>query len=82
MTCITGASSTDCTVPFSDFYNGSVATFNTPFFSAGDMFISLLLVIGIVLAIIAMIQRAIFANKIKRKFLGVNTIDGKEIFDI
>lgn len=51
----------------SDIYNGNVATFNTPFFSAGEMFISFLLVIGLILAIIAIIKSSIFNVSVTKK---------------
>lgn len=57
-----------CTTNLSDFYNGSVNTFNTPFFSAGEMFISFLLLIGLIIAIIALIKSGVFSVAVNKKY--------------
>lgn len=51
-------------------------------FSLGEMFISLLLLIFLILAIITMIRGAIFAVSVHRKFLGNNSRDGKEFYKL
>ena len=82
ITCLNNSLGMDCTIPLSDIYNGNVATFNTPFFSAGEMFISLMLLIGLILAIITMVRRGIFSVPVKRKFQGVNQWEGKEEYEL
>jgi hypothetical protein len=51
-------------------------------FSGGEMFISLLLIIGLIMAIISMVVIGIFSVKIHKKYLGVNQMEGKEIYDL
>ena len=82
ITCTNNPTNTDntCTIPFSSIYSGNVASFNTPFFSSGEMFISLLLLIGLILAIITMVRKGIFSIKVHKKYLGVNQMEGKEIY--
>jgi len=84
LNCTNHAVGTDnmCTLSLADLWNGNVATFNTPFFSAGDMFISLLLVIGLILAIITMVRLGVFSVKVHKKYLGVNQMEGKEEYEI
>jgi hypothetical protein len=66
--------------------NNAIGTDNTcttsSWFSGGEFFISLCLVIGILIAIINMTIQSVFAVKIHKKFLGVNSIEGKEIYKI
>lgn len=58
-------------------------TCNTPaFFSGGDMFISLCLVILILISIISLVEKAIFSISVHKKYLGVTEIEGKEIYKI
>lgn len=58
-------------------------TCTTPsFFSGGEMFISLLLLIGLVLAIIALLRKGIFSVSVHRKYQGVNQWEGKEEYKI
>ena len=64
------------TLTCSNTANGFTCT--TPsFFSGGDMFISLCLVILIVLAIISMVAKAIFTISVHKQFIG-RFDDGKE----
>lgn len=51
-------------------------------FSGGDMFISFLLLVGLVLAIIALLRKSIFAVDVHRKYQGVNQWEGKEDYKI
>lgn len=67
----------NCVLTGSDY----VCTTNS-WFSGGEMFISLCLVIGIVLAIIAMAKSGMFSVWVHRKFQGVNQLEGKEDFKI
>jgi len=70
-------------VIYTDYKNEIPATENlSNRFSAGEMFISLLLLVGLVLAIIALLRKAIFSVLVHRKFIGVNQIEGKEKFRI
>jgi len=81
-TCETVGTTQTCTIPFSNFYNGDVETFNTPFFSAGDLFISLELFILIIFTIIAFISKSIFSVKVHKEYTGVNQQEGKEHYKI
>jgi len=67
-TCIV-ATSTNCTI-------------SQNYFTSGEMFISLLLLILILLKIIELVSQGIFSIPITKKFTGVNTIEGKEEYDI
>ena len=82
ITCTTNDTGQVCTIPMSDIWSGNVASFNTPFYSAGEMFISLCLVILIVLSLISLVSKAIFSVKVHKKYLGVNQKEGKEIYKI
>jgi hypothetical protein len=70
ITCTNNVTGTDnvCTTP--------------SFFSGGEMFISLLLLIGLILAIIVIIKNGIFSVDVHRKFLGNNSQEGKENYKI
>ena len=58
-------------------------TCTTPaYFTGGEMFISFLLLIGLVLAIIAILRKGIFSIQVHREYLGVNQWEGKEKFKI
>lgn len=58
-------------------------TCTTPaIFSGGEMFISLMLFIGLILAIISMLRAGVFSVSVNKKYLGVNQIEGKEIYKI
>lgn len=61
--------------------NGFTCT--TPsIFSGGEMFISLLLLIGLILAIIALLRKGIFSVSVHREFQGVNQWEGKEKYKL
>lgn len=77
-----GTGLTTCIMPFSQIYNGNVNTFNTPFFSAGEMFISLLLLIGLILSLIVIIKKGIFSVSVHKEYTGVNQMEGKEHYKI
>lgn len=66
--------------------NNVIGTDNTcttsAWFSGGEMFIALCLVVLILIAIIQAVAQAIFAVKVHKKYLGVNQIEGKEIYKI
>lgn len=81
-TCETSGTTQTCTIPLSNFYNGNVATFNTPFFSSGDLFISLELFVLIIFAIITFISKGVFSVKVHKEYTGVNTPEGKEHYKI
>jgi len=68
-TCIAVGTSTDCTISQS-------------YFTSGEMFMSLLLLILIVLKIFEIVRQGIFTIKQKRKFTGNNSQMGKEEYDI
>ena len=58
-------------------------TCTTPaIFSGGEMFISFLLLIGLVLAIIALIRKGIFSVSVHKEYQGVNQWEGKETYKI
>ena len=61
--------------------DGFICTTNS-IFSGGEMFISLLLIVGLILGIISMVAIGIFSIKIHKKYLGVNQLEGKEIYDL
>jgi hypothetical protein len=67
-----------CTVPVADIYGGNVATS----FSAGEMFISLELLILIVMCVIVLSVKGIFSVGIFKKYTGVNLPEGKEHYKI
>lgn len=52
------------------------------YFTGGEMFISFLLLIGLVLAIIALLRKGIFSVSVHKKYLGVNQMEGKENYEI
>lgn len=63
--------------------NSDGFTCTTPaYFSGGDMFISLLLLIGLVLGIIAILKKSIFSVNVHKEYTGVNQIEGKEHYKI
>jgi hypothetical protein len=63
--------------------DGSGFNCTTPaIFSGGDMFISLLLIIGLVLAIISMVQKGIFSVSVHKEYTGVNEIEGKHHYKL
>lgn len=84
ITCTNNKVETDntCIVEMSDFYTDNVSVFATPFFSAGEFFIGLELLILIVLGIIILTARGIFSVGLFKKYLGVNQQEGKEIYKI
>ena len=52
----------------------------TPFFSSGDLMISLLLFILLVIEMIKLVACSISSIKTNKKYLGNNSPDGKEIY--
>ena len=80
--CTTTGDTQNCTIPLSNFYNGNVATFATPFFSAGDLFISLELLVIIIFAIIHFVGRGVLSVKTHKEYTGVNQPEGKENYKI
>ena len=65
--------------------NSGGFTCTTPsFFSGGDMFISLCLVILILLGIIDLISRAIFSVSVHKKFIGryKDGVEGAEVYKL
>jgi hypothetical protein len=81
-TCETSGTTQTCTIPLDNFYNGNVATFATPFFSAGDLFISLELLVLIIFGIIQFMARGVLSVKTHKKYTGVNQPEGKEEYKI
>ena len=51
-------------------------------FSGGDMFISLLLLVGLILGIIALVKQGIFSVSVHKEYQGVNQMEGKEKYKI
>jgi len=63
--------------------NSEGFTCTTPsIFSGGEMFISLLLLIGLVFALIALLRKGIFSVSVHKEFTGVNSMEGKEHYKI
>ena len=63
--------------------DGSGFVCTTPsVFSGGEMFISLLLIIGLIFAIIAMVSKGVFSIDIHKHYTGVNQLEGKEHYKI
>lgn len=52
------------------------------YFTGGEMFISFLLLIGLVLATIALLRKGIFSVSVHREYQGVNQWEGKEKYKI
>lgn len=58
-------------------------TCTTPsFFSGGEMFISALLLIFLVIEIIKLVIKAVFYVDIHKHYLGVNQLEGKENYKL
>lgn len=58
-------------------------TCTTPaIFSGGEMFISSLLLVFLVIYIIQLVVKAVFYIPIHKKYLGVNQLEGKENYKI
>lgn len=70
----TGSGQT-CLIPASD-------PFFTPFFSSGDIMISILLFILIVIELIKLLRAGISTVSIIRKYQGNNSPDGKEFYKL
>ena len=51
-------------------------------FSGGEMFISLLLLIIIILGIIALLRKGIFSVSVIKDYQGVNQLEGKENYKL
>ena len=63
--------------------NSTGFTCTTPsFFSGGEMFIALLLLIGLIIAIIQIVIKNVSSVRVHREFLGVNSPEGKEKYKI
>ena len=63
--------------------NSDGFTCTTPsFFSGGDMFISFLLLLGLIFVIIGLLSKAVFAVKVHKEYTGVNQMEGKEHYKI
>lgn len=71
-----------CTLNFSDVWNGNVDSFNTPFFSAGDMMISFLLLLIFLSSLISYIIKIVSSVDVFKKYQGVNQQEGKENYKI
>ncbi len=80
--CVTVGDTQTCTIPLSNFYNGNVSSFSTPFFSSGDMFIALELLVIIIFFIIFFLYKSIFSVKVHKNYMGVNQQEGKEFYKI
>jgi len=73
--CVTTGSGQTCTIPFS-----SLSTaFVTPQITSGELIVSFFLLLILVVLLIQLLIPAIRTVPILRKFLGNNSIDGKEI---
>lgn len=68
-TCVSVGTSTDCTI-------------SQAYFTSGEMFISLLLLILIILKMFEIVRGGIFTIQQKRIFTGNNSQMGKEHYDI
>jgi hypothetical protein len=73
--CINTGDNMNCLIPASD-------PFFTPFFSSGDIMISILLFIIIVLSLVKLLRGGLNSVNIKRKFTGNNSPDGKEDYTL
>jgi len=83
ISCLNTSGGFDCSIPTeifsSEFGN---APFLTSEFSSGEMLISLFLFIGLILAIILIVAKSIKSVAVHKKYLGVNQMEGKEIYKI
>jgi hypothetical protein len=58
-------------------------TCTTPsIFSGGEMFISLLLLVFLIVYIIELVVKAVFYVDVHKKYLGINQLEGKENYKI
>jgi len=73
--CITNTDGQTCTIPASD-------PILTPFFSSGDIMVSVLLFIIIILILIKFLKSGINTVSIIREYQGNNSPDGKEFYKI
>jgi uncharacterized membrane protein len=64
-----------CTLPSSEPYF-------TPFFSAGDIVISIFLLILIIFELIKFLSKGLSTQKVVRNYQGNNSPDGKEFYKI
>lgn len=64
-----------CTIPASD-------PFFTPFFSSGDIMISILIFLLLVFELVKFLRAGISSVELKRKYQGNNSPDGKEFYDL
>ena len=60
----------------------NASPFYIPNFSSGDLMISLLLFIFLIIELIKLVARSISKIKINKKYLGNNSQDGKNIYNI
>ena len=65
----------NCLIPASD-------PFFTPFFSSGDIMISVLLLILIVIELIKLLRGGLNSVSVIRKYQGNNSPDGKEFYEL
>jgi len=54
----------------------------TPFFSSGDIMISILLLVLIILQLVKILNKSISSVSVVRKYQGNNSPDGKEFYKI
>jgi len=73
--CVTVSGGQTCTIPASDPYF-------IPFFSAGDIVISVFLFILIFFEMVKFLKKAFSTQKVIRKYQGNNSPDGKEFYKL
>ena len=75
LNCVTGDTGQTCTIPASD-------PIVTPFFSSGEILMSIFLFILILLEMVKLLKAGIGSVKVVREFNGNNSPDGKEKYQI
>ncbi len=75
LNCITTGTEMNCIIPASD-------PFFTPFFSSGDIMISVLLFILVVIELIKLLRQGLNTQQVIRNYQGNNSPDGKEFYKI
>jgi hypothetical protein len=74
----------DCnfTLVYTDYDLSLMGTGSPSYYNGGDIFISLMLLIGLVLAIVALTNNRISKIKTYKEYTGVNEIEGKQHYKI
>jgi hypothetical protein len=80
----TKTNTADCffTLVYVDYDLATMGTGQPAFFSGDGLFTSFLLLIGLIMALTAFVWKAISAIPVRREYTGVNSIEGKDHYEI